>query len=92
MEQVQQALISASSALQNHPEVGQHLLDAPQVLGWTSFTDWSVQVQVLAKTKPGKPWQVGRELRKAVLEAFQQNGIRWQCQPNGWNWGILQPC
>ena len=76
MEQVQQALISASSALQNHPEVGQHLLDAPQVLGWTSFTDWSVQVQVLAKTKPGKQWQVGRELRKAVLEAFQQKGIR----------------
>ncbi len=40
MEQVQQALISASSALQNHPEVGQHLAGCSTGLS----LDWGLPI------------------------------------------------
>lgn len=76
MDQVMQALEVAVSALQSDPQVAGELLEAPKILGWASFNEWAVQVQILAKTRPGQQWAVGRALRKAMLESFQRAGLQ----------------
>jgi len=76
MEAVMRALEAAGQAVQADETVKSALLEAPQALGWSGFTDWSVQVLMLAKTKPGSQWAVGRTLRRAVLEEFRREGVR----------------
>jgi small conductance mechanosensitive channel len=34
-----------------------------------------VTVQIMVKTKPGKQWDVARELRRRIKESFEQEGI-----------------
>jgi small-conductance mechanosensitive channel len=37
--------------------------------------DWAVTVRIMAKTKPGKQWQVARQLRRRIKESFEREGI-----------------
>jgi len=51
------------AAHQEDETIQSDLLEPPQALGWIGFKDWAVQVRVMAKTKPGKPWSVMMALR-----------------------------
>lgn len=61
---------------QSDRELSDALLELPQVLGWTGFTDWAVQSQIIAKTRPGQQWLVARKLRQSALAHLQKAGIR----------------
>lgn len=75
MDLAVKSLQEAVQLAQDDPEIKRAILDKPQVLGWTGFTDYAVQAQVLAKTKAGKQWAVARAIRKAALESLQKEGI-----------------
>lgn len=51
------------------------LLDAPVVMGVESFEDAKVQVRVVARTLPGKQFDVARAIRVRIAAAFQGEGI-----------------
>jgi small-conductance mechanosensitive channel len=51
------------------------LLEEPTVTGVEALGDWAVTVRIMAKTKPGKQWQVARELRRRIKESFEREGI-----------------
>ncbi len=51
------------------------LLDAPTVMGVESFDVDQVNLRMVARTLPGKQFEVGRELRARVAVAFQREGI-----------------
>lgn len=51
------------------------LLDAPTVMGIEKFGVGFLQVRFVARTLPGKQWEVGRELRGRIAEAFREAGI-----------------
>jgi len=53
-----------------------HLIEPPQAMGWVGLKDWAVQVRLMARTVPGKQWDVAMALRKAALEALQAEGVR----------------
>jgi len=76
IESALQALEEAARLVHSDEEIASAILEAPYALGWTGFTDWAVQMQVIAKTKPGKQWIVARTLRKIALELLQKEGIR----------------
>ncbi|MGC8857159.1 MAG: mechanosensitive ion channel family protein [Anaerolineae bacterium] len=76
MERALGALEKASRQVQSDEELTAALLETPRVVGYTGFTDWAVQSQIIAKTRPGQQWLVGRRLRKAALECLQKEGIR----------------
>jgi moderate conductance mechanosensitive channel len=76
MGRVLQALEDAIRLVQSDEEIASAMLEIPHALGWTGFTDWAVQAQIIAKTKPGKQWPVARALRKAALDGLQKEGIR----------------
>jgi small conductance mechanosensitive channel len=76
MELVLHTLEDAIHRVQSDKEIASTILESPRALGWTSFTDWAVQAQIIAKTQPGKQWPVARALRKAALEGLQKAGVR----------------
>lgn len=51
------------------------LLDEPSVMGVESLELDQVKVRMVARTLPGKQFDVGRELRARVVLAFQREGI-----------------
>jgi len=51
------------------------LLDEPSVMGVESFKVGQVNVRMVARTLPGKQFEVGRQLRIRVAVVFRQHGI-----------------
>jgi small-conductance mechanosensitive channel len=72
---------AAAQAAQDAP-LKELLLEAPNIQGWSSLSEWAVQVRITAKTLPGKQVEAAIALRKAALEALQAAGIRL-AQPPG---------
>jgi moderate conductance mechanosensitive channel len=59
------------------------LLDQPTVMGVESFEVGQVNLRMVARTLPGKQFEVGRELRVRVAVAFQREGIVTPADPTG---------
>jgi len=51
------------------------VLEAPTLAGVEDFADSAIVVKILGKVQPGKQWNLTRELRKRLKEAFDQEGI-----------------
>ncbi len=54
---------------------GPLILEPLEILGVDAFADWSVRLKLRIMTVPLKQWEVGRELRRRILKAFDENGI-----------------
>ena len=76
LERALHTLEEAAHLVQSDEKVAPAIVEAPYALGWNGFTDWAVQMQLIAKTQPGKQWDVARALRKTALELLQKEGIR----------------
>lgn len=57
------------------------LLDTPSVMGVESLSMDEVHVRMVARTLPGKQFDVGRELRARIVTAFARSGIVVQVEP-----------
>jgi len=51
------------------------IVEGPNVLGVQTFGSSEVVIRIIAKTKNMEQWPVEREIRKAIKEALDQNGI-----------------
>ncbi|MBY0095907.1 mechanosensitive ion channel family protein [Mesobacillus maritimus] len=51
------------------------VVEGPNVIGVQAFGSSEVVLRVIAKTQNGEQWAVERQLRKAIKEAFDTNGI-----------------
>lgn len=59
------------------------LLDAPTPLGVTDLELDAVTVRMVARTLPGKQFEVGRALRVKIVQALARNGIIVTATTNG---------
>ena len=57
------------------PELSALLLDAPQLMGVESIELDTVNLRMVARTLPGKQFEVGREIRVLVVRALRRAGI-----------------
>jgi len=57
------------------------LLDPPSVMGVESLGLEEVNVRVVARTLPGKQFEVGRDLRARIILAFSRQGLSVQPPP-----------
>ena len=73
--QVVAVLREVTAQVVDDPQIGQHILEPPQVLGVTSISATGVTFRVLVKTEPLQQWAVERELRLRIREAFRQHQI-----------------
>lgn len=53
-----------------------NIVEGPNVLGVQAFGTSDVVLRVIAKTKNMEQWSVERQLRRAIREAFDANGIK----------------
>ncbi len=51
------------------------MLEVPEVLGVSNFNNDSVDILIRGKVKPMKHWEIERELRLAIKERFDKDGI-----------------
>ena len=73
------------------PALKELLLDAPQLMGVESIELDTVNLRMVARTLPGKQYEVGRRIRVLVVRALRRAGIvssRRQCPMVG---GLAHP-
>src|ERR671921_1989701 len=58
------------------------LLDPPSVMGVETIDLEQVNVRMVARTLPGKQFEVGRDLRARVVQAFRARGMALLAQPD----------
>ena len=71
-----EVLENAMEKASQNPEVGQYLLEKPQVQGWTNFSPWAVQVRVAAKVTPAHKLAVTYAMRRYGLDALVKAGLQ----------------
>jgi len=51
------------------------VIEPPRLAGVEEFADSSIIVKILGKVQPGKQWELSREFRKMLKEAFEREKI-----------------
>jgi small conductance mechanosensitive channel len=74
-DRVTVVLKETAAALQADPRLGPFILEPLEVVGVDAFADYSVTLKMRIKTVPLKQWEVGRELRRRIKQAFDAHGI-----------------
>ncbi|SDD79521.1 mechanosensitive ion channel family protein [Rhodococcus tukisamuensis] len=72
---VNDVLHSVGREAYQDPDLEPLLLDEPSVMGVESIEVDTVNIRMVARTLPGKQFQVGRELRARVAERLRREGI-----------------
>ena len=75
LEHALDVLRTSAEAFASAPTFGPSLLEPPRVIGPIGLGDSAITIRVEVKTQPGKQWEIGRELRKAVLAACDREGV-----------------
>ncbi|MDR2985645.1 MAG: mechanosensitive ion channel family protein [Nocardiopsaceae bacterium] len=76
VNQATEALKKIGEQAYQQPELKRLLLDPPAVMGVQSIDVNEFQVRLVARTLPGKQFDVGRILRARVAAVFRAEGIR----------------
>lgn len=74
-DRVTSILHSVGGALERDPQFAEHILSPIEVLGVDAFEDSQVTLKTRIKTAPLKQWEVGRELRRRIKQAFDREGV-----------------
>ena len=61
--------------LQEDPEIGPNILEPIEILGVDNFGESEVVIKARIKTLPIKQWMVGREYRRRLKKAFDEQKI-----------------
>lgn len=57
------------------PEFESRLLDRPEVSGVVGIANGAMTVRIIARTRPGEQWALGRSLREHLKRSLDRNGI-----------------
>ena len=74
-DRVMALLREIAEGMQADDRFGPMILAPIEIQGVDAFADWWVTIKARIKTVPLKQWEVGRELRRRILWAFEEHGI-----------------
>ena len=74
-DRVSSVMKEVGKDLQADPEIGPNILEPIEILGVDDFGESEVVIKARLKTLPIKQWMVGREYRRRLKKAFDQQGI-----------------
>jgi small-conductance mechanosensitive channel len=74
-DRVRGVLERVAAEAREDPELGHKLYSVPQVLGVEMLGEYEVTWRLLADTKPGRQWEVARQLRERIKVAFDEEGV-----------------
>lgn len=75
IDNVMNIMKEVGNALAKDPKFKNDILEPIEVMGLNEFADSSVVIKARLKTKPSMQWDIGREYRKKLKEAFDKKGI-----------------
>lgn len=75
LARVKRVLAEVAHDLWEDDELGEAIIEEPEVTGVESFTADAISLRVLVKTKPMEQWAVARELRQRIKARFDHEGI-----------------
>ena len=75
VDHVRDVLTEIFVAMKKEPYWDRRLLETPMVAGVQGLMDSSVNLRVMAKTRAGKQWEVGREFNRRIKKRFDELGI-----------------
>lgn len=75
VDRVIDVMKDVGSTLWNEPDWQERLVETPAVWGVQALADSSVNIRIVANTRPGKQFEVGRELRRRIKNRFDEEGI-----------------
>jgi small conductance mechanosensitive channel len=75
LNRVNEVLHQECDRAMDNPVLGELLLDPPTVMGVESIEVDTVTLRMVARTLPGKQFEVGRQLRVMVIRALARVGI-----------------
>jgi moderate conductance mechanosensitive channel len=75
LNQVNALLHEVAQRAMDDPGLHDLLLDAPQLMGVESIQLDTVNLRMVARTLPGKQFEVGRQLRVLVINALRRAGV-----------------
>jgi moderate conductance mechanosensitive channel len=74
-ENIDEAIAVMQTACEHVAAENSFIVEGPNVIGVQALGSSDVILRVIAKAKNGEQWAVERQLRKAIKEAFDANGI-----------------
>ncbi|MBI4462710.1 MAG: mechanosensitive ion channel family protein [Acidobacteria bacterium] len=75
VDRVMKVLQEVGDGLQKDPVFAEKILSPLEILGVDAFADSAVVIKIRIKTVPLQQWNVGRELRRRIKNAFDAQGI-----------------
>lgn len=72
---IDKAIAIIQTACENVTLENETIVEGPDVIGVQGFGASDVTLRIIAKAKNGEQWAVERQLRKAIKEALDANGI-----------------
>jgi small conductance mechanosensitive channel len=75
VDRVMEVLRATGEELRMDPAYRDRILSPLEILGVDNFADSAVVIRVRIKTVPIQQWNVGRELRRRIKNAFDAQGI-----------------
>jgi small conductance mechanosensitive channel len=75
VDKVMEVMKKVGEDLKNDPDFGPKMIEPLELFGLDQFGDSAIVVKARIKTKPIEQWGVGREFRKRLKKAFDQNNI-----------------
>ncbi len=74
-QKVMDIIKQVGDELQEDPDFGSDILEPMEVFGLDAFGDSAIIIKARLKTKPIKQWTIGREYRKRLKSAFDEQNI-----------------
>jgi small conductance mechanosensitive channel len=74
-DRVHQVITQVAEELRADPDFNNKILEPIEVFGVDQFADSAVVIKARFKTKPIEQWAVGREFRRRLKKAFDEQGI-----------------
>ncbi|WP_396905271.1 mechanosensitive ion channel family protein [Mycolicibacterium phlei] len=72
---VNEVLQGVAERADSDPQLSALMLDAPQLMGVESIGVDTINLRMVARTLPGKQFEVGRRIRVLVVEALRKAGV-----------------
>jgi small conductance mechanosensitive channel len=91
LNQVNEVLHKVCDTAIKDPQLKELLLDSPQLMGVESIELDTVNLRMVARTLPGKQFEVGRRLRVLVIAALGRAGIVSPTEPKPMVGAIVHP-
>jgi small conductance mechanosensitive channel len=74
-EDIDHALAVLEELMREYAERDSDVVEGPTVLGVVDLADSSVEIRIMARTEPMTQWKVERDLRRAIKNRFDEQGI-----------------